>query len=99
MKASGAIDSAVFSIYINLNEDTSKISFGGYDLNLFAAGPISWHYIISGSPYWSVDMDALDYQFGNQTTTIAGSQSLIVDTGTSYNLFPQSYVIGFINNL
>ena len=28
----GVIDEAVFALYINLKEDSSKISLGGYDL-------------------------------------------------------------------
>jgi len=36
LKVSGAIDEAVFSFYINVRDNTSKITFGGYDLDLFA---------------------------------------------------------------
>jgi len=36
LKESGAIDEALFSIYINLRDKTSKITFGGYALDLFA---------------------------------------------------------------
>jgi hypothetical protein len=32
MRDSGVIDEAIFSIYIDLKNDNSKISFGGYDL-------------------------------------------------------------------
>lgn len=36
MRDSGVIDQAVFSLYIDLQNDNSKISFGGYDLAKFA---------------------------------------------------------------
>ena len=36
LKESGAIDEALFSIYISLNDNASKITFGGYELSLFA---------------------------------------------------------------
>lgn len=36
LQESGAIDEALFSIYINLKDKTSKITFGGYDLELFS---------------------------------------------------------------
>jgi hypothetical protein len=36
LKESGAIDEAVFSIYINLKDKTSKITFGGYSLDRFS---------------------------------------------------------------
>jgi len=35
MKEVGVIDEAVFSLYINLKADRSKMTFGGYDLHRF----------------------------------------------------------------
>lgn len=99
MKNAGAIDKAVFSIYMDLENDKSKISFGGYDLKNFATGQISWNNINTYSPYWAVSMDSLEYVLNGKTSFITGSQGLIVDTGTSYNLFPASSVINFIESL
>jgi hypothetical protein len=36
LKKTGAIDEAVFSLMINMKDDNSKVTFGGYDLQKFA---------------------------------------------------------------
>ena len=36
MKEAGTIENAMFAIYLDLQNDNSKITFGGYDLNRFA---------------------------------------------------------------
>lgn len=47
MRDSGVIDEAVFSIFIDLKSDNSKISFGGYDLVSFADkdADLNYHYV------------------------------------------------------
>lgn len=52
MKEGGAIDEAVFSMSIASGEDTSKITFGGYDEANFATGKITWHYIDMYAYHW-----------------------------------------------
>jgi cell division protein YceG involved in septum cleavage len=37
MKKANVIDQSVFSLYINLKNNTSKITFGGYNLNKYAS--------------------------------------------------------------
>jgi|APCry1669190288_1035285.scaffolds.fasta_scaffold95045_1 Eukaryotic aspartyl protease len=37
MKTAKVIDQAVFSLYINLKNNTSKITFGGFNLTKFAS--------------------------------------------------------------
>ena len=36
MKKAGVIDSAVFSMYINLKENDSKMTLGGYNLEKYS---------------------------------------------------------------
>ena len=36
LKETGAIDEAVFSLMLNLEDNASKITFGGYDLKKYA---------------------------------------------------------------
>ena len=43
MKTAGAIDHAIFSFSIGMDDVQSKIIFGGYDLDTYATGPINWH--------------------------------------------------------
>lgn len=40
MKKTGAIDEAIFSMSIGMGDIQSKITFGGYDLDKFAEGPV-----------------------------------------------------------
>ena len=54
MKQVGAIDAAIFSLAIGLEDVQSRITFGGYDLEKFAAGPIQWHDASTSSRYWEL---------------------------------------------
>lgn len=57
MKETGAIDEALFSLSIGMNDQQSKITFGGYDTDSFATGPMTWHSIDRWSTYWEVTMN------------------------------------------
>lgn len=61
MKDVGAIDQAVFSLSIGMGDVQSKITFGGYDLEKYATGNVTWHHIEFMSDYWEVNM--VDMQF------------------------------------
>jgi hypothetical protein len=39
----GVIDEAVFALYINLKDDRSYISLGGFDLDQFGSSSINFH--------------------------------------------------------
>jgi len=54
MKNNGAIDEAIFSIFIGSNNIISKITFGGYALDQFGRGNITWHPISQANNYWSL---------------------------------------------
>jgi hypothetical protein len=43
MKSAGAIDHALFSLSIASGNDQSMMTFGGYDIEKYATGPIRWH--------------------------------------------------------
>jgi len=45
MKQAGAVDHAIFSLSIGMKNNQSIITFGGYDLDRLATGPIRWHNI------------------------------------------------------
>lgn len=62
------------------------MTLGGYDLNQFASGPLTWHDAIKGKPYWMVESQQMT--FGNET--IFTNFSTIVDTGTSYLMVPHA---------
>lgn len=46
----GTIDQRVFSLYINTAEDSSRITYGGFDLDKFAHenSQLNWHYLNQG---------------------------------------------------
>ena len=90
MKEAGAIDQAVFSISIGMNDVQSKITFGGYDLEEYATGPIKWHNIDLFSAYWEVDMMHLHFELGGERQYLFPGRRLIVDSGTSFNLMPET---------
>ena len=90
MKQTGAIDQAVFSLSIGMNDVQSKITFGGYDLEKYATGPIKWHNIHFFSAYWEVNMVHLHFDLDGDKQYLFPGRSLIVDSGTSFNLMPEN---------
>ena len=54
MKQSGVIDKAIFSLYINLEDDASEMQLGGYDLETYALpnALVSWHDCDEDSYHW-----------------------------------------------
>jgi hypothetical protein len=57
----GAIKNNMFSMFID-QKGTSKIQYGGYDLQKYAQGPIHWFNITSLS-FWSLEMN--NVRFGD----------------------------------
>jgi hypothetical protein len=90
MKEAGAIDQAVFSLSIGMNDVQSKITFGGYDLDEYATGAIKWHNIHMFSAYWEVNMVHLHFEIGGEKQYMFPGRDLIVDSGTSFNLMPEN---------
>ena len=58
---SGVIDERVFSMYIDVKGDTSKMTLGGYDMDTYAypGSKLSFHSIDSESPHWEIHMDKM----------------------------------------
>lgn len=54
MKDGGAINDAIFSMSIAPGQEQSKITFGGYDEESFATGPIQWHDVDKYTVYWKL---------------------------------------------
>lgn len=73
-----------------MNEVQSKITFGGYDLDKYATGPMKWHNIDLFSAYWEVNMVHLHFEIGGEKQYLFPGRDLIVDSGTSFNLMPEN---------
>ena len=67
LKEVGAIDNAMFSIFLDLENDNSKITFGGYDLERFAypgstEDDIVFHSFDISRAMWEIDLNYFTYQ-------------------------------------
>jgi hypothetical protein len=58
MKEAGVIDQSIFSFYMNLKNDSSKVTFGGYDQEKFAAEgtELVFHNINTTSEEWQITL-------------------------------------------
>lgn len=74
LQKDGVIDEAVFSLYINLKNNTSKISLGGYDLEEFGSSEIHFHSINTDSVHWQLNLEkmSLNYPDGSSGSKILG---------------------------
>ena len=95
MRDAGVIDQALFSIMIELKNDSSKITFGGYDLESFAYPneTLRFHDIKNGSVHWMLTLEKMtlkntDDPVDDKTHEYGKNSSVIVDSGTSYLLMP-----------
>ena len=103
MVKSGQIDKKVFSFSISpdYNNGTSAVTFGGYDLDKFATGNLTWHDVDKSSIWWtlyltdmSISIDTYTGENDTFTRTPAFNGSygqgakVIVDSGTSYIYMP-----------
>ena len=92
MKESGVIDHAIFSLYINLEEDTSVMSLGGYDLDTYAlpGAQVQWHNCAEESYHWQLNLNnmTLVNDTSENAFVIGQDQKVIVDSGTSFLLLP-----------
>ena len=63
MKQSGVIDKAIFSLYINLEEDASEMQLGGFDLNSYAlpGARVSWHDCAADSYHWQLPLNSMTF--------------------------------------
>lgn len=101
LKAEGALDNAIFSIFLNddkfKNVDTkpeSAIILGGYSLSEYAKpglneSSIAWLEVLD-TGYWSVSLDQLNYGANLVNDT---QISAILDTGTSLIYGPSNQVL------
>lgn len=90
MKEEGAIDTAMFSLSIGMDDRQSKITFGGYDTNQFATGPLTWHDISKSSIYWQLPLTHFEFSVGDKKFQLGHNRGLIVDSGTSFLLMPKA---------
>ena len=91
MKKAGVIDEAVFSMYIDLKDNQSKMTLGGFDLELYSlpGQELQYHDIIPKTGHWMVTQDYMSTtQGGNNDFKIGVKANTIVDSGTSYILMP-----------
>ena len=100
MKQTGAIDESIFSLSIGMNDQQSKITFGGYDLEDFATGPITWHNIDPYSVYWQVTMSEFHLKYGPHDTRNQNyRRDVIVDSGTSFVLLPTNDLYDLLDGI
>jgi hypothetical protein len=78
----------MFSFYIGKGDAQSRITFGGYDLETYATGPISWYDIDQSSHYWAIPMKGLQYKVGDKQIEMGSGRNLVVDSGTSFIFLP-----------
>ena len=64
--------------------DVSMMQIGGYDLDKYAKGPITWHNITS---YWWWQLHFDDVRVGDFTFT-PSTNKCITDSGASSNILP-----------
>ena len=68
----------------------SMITFGGYDADTYATGPINWHKIGDWSSHWEVELEDFTFEgHGNWTKDEFKGRKIIVDSGTSYVMIPK----------
>lgn len=94
----GVLDEKVFSVSFQGDLDDSYITFGGYDVDEFAAEPITWHENV-GEFFWAVNLD--EVRMGDKETGKKydaknfSSPSAVIDSGSSYLLLPESHFWDF----
>ena len=61
LRETKTIDQGVFSLFISLKQNQSKILYGGYDLSRFAAPSqsIQWHNLTGTLTHWSLELGNL----------------------------------------
>jgi len=80
------------------------ITFGGYDLERYATGPIRWHNIDTNSysKKWEVYMNELSFD-GKEDDEIMRNEykdrTILVDSGTSFILMPRAELMKFFDFL
>ncbi|CDW71184.1 eukaryotic aspartyl protease family protein [Stylonychia lemnae] len=88
----GIIKERVFSFYVSKGQSSSRVTFGGYNMDYAAPAAdgqnqsITWNYLIN-SNYWSLSL--VKVSLGDKTLKLS-TKSAIVDTGTSFLLMPSS---------
>ena len=95
----GSIDEMVFSILFGGDDASSKITFGGYDDEVFAKEDLHWYpnYTIYSKHYfWAVELEgaALGNRYYSDIEPMA-----VVDSGSSYILMPYSLFDDFVDEL
>lgn len=98
----GIIDQAVFSLYIELQNETSQIAFGGYDIEQFGLygknTPVHFHRMSPiNAQHWQLDLSTItvlmktpdkDQKYNEISTIFDSNQKVIIDSGTSFILMP-----------
>ena len=91
---------------IELKNNTSKITFGGYDLEAFAYPneTVRFHNIKNGSVHWMLTLEKMTFSNTNDPIDdlkheFGKNESIIVDSGTSYLLMPKKERAGLMDYL
>ncbi|XP_073346046.1 pepsin A-like [Pagrus major] len=88
MMNQGLVNEDLFSVYLNAQpkHKGSVVTFGGVDPNHYIA-PITW-IPLSSQRFWQITMDSVT--INGQVVGCSGGCQVIVDTGTSLVIGPQS---------
>lgn len=91
LKKSGVISHAIFSLSILEGDLQSKLTLGGFDLDVYAQSPIfKWHQIKEQSTFWELTLEK--FQILNDKLEFSIEQivgkPIIVDSGTSFIMMP-----------
>jgi len=71
LKQSGIIDQSVFSFRVDLDNNDTRMTFGGYDLQKYAMKgfPLNWHSINQKAPsWWTLHLNNLSLKRNKNTT-------------------------------
>ena len=105
LKASGAIYESVFSIFVDINNNKSAMTFGGYDLAKYSQpnSTIDFHDAIwdpDWKYYWTLTLQEMTVSDESNSTigkgfSVGKNQHIIVDSGTSFILMPRDALLNY----
>ena len=89
LKKKGAIDHAVFSMFIQTGDAANAITLGGFDTDKYGApgSELQWH-DTTRPGMWMLDLTA-DPAFGEAKMHNTGIKRVLIDSGASMVIFPR----------
>ena len=97
MHAAGEIQANMFAIYLAPNGTGGELTLGEMDESKYF-GNMTWLPLVQES-WWTVNLESVLVGGGNATSTSGNSQTLIIDSGTSLIIGPNSQIIDLIDQI